>query len=103
MFDLLVLAGRNVMHEPLERRRELLQDKILPKLREPIRHSPELKAELPNLIDSVKAQGLEGLIAKPRQHLRARAAFWRLARKMPVNQEQRRRGGFPTENICSMQ
>ena len=27
VFDILVLAGRNVMHDPLERRRELLQRK----------------------------------------------------------------------------
>jgi hypothetical protein len=31
-----------MMHEPLTRRRELLQQKILPKLTEPIRFSPDL-------------------------------------------------------------
>lgn len=32
VFDVMVLAGRVVMHEPLEARRELLEKKILPKL-----------------------------------------------------------------------
>ena len=32
VFDVMVLAGRNVMREPLEKRRELLEQKVLPKL-----------------------------------------------------------------------
>ena len=52
------------MSEPLSVRRELLRQRVLPKLGEPIRHSPELNAGLPHLIDSVRAQGLEGLVAK---------------------------------------
>jgi DNA ligase D-like protein (predicted ligase) len=63
-FDVLILAGRNVMGERLELRRELLQQKILPKLSEPIRFSPALEASLPDLVQSVRAQGLEGLVAK---------------------------------------
>ena len=34
VFDVMVLAGRDVMHEPLATRRELLEKKILPKLGE---------------------------------------------------------------------
>lgn len=34
VFDVLVLSGKDVMHEPLMRRRELLQENILPKLTE---------------------------------------------------------------------
>jgi len=64
VFDVLVHDGRNVISEPLSARRELLRQRVLPKLREPIRHSPELDAGLPHLIDSVRAQGLEGLVAK---------------------------------------
>ena len=52
------------MSEPLSVRRELLRQRVLPELGEPIRHSPELNAALPHLIDSVRAQGLEGLVAK---------------------------------------
>src|SRR5688572_29694346 len=39
VFDLMILAGRDVMHEPLTVRRELLEKKILPKLREPVRYA----------------------------------------------------------------
>jgi ATP-dependent DNA ligase len=47
VFDLTVLAGKDVMGESLETRRGLLEAKVLPKLAEPIRYSPELKASLP--------------------------------------------------------
>ena len=76
------------MHEPLECRLELLQQKILSMLKEPIRYCPELKASLPDLIDSVKAHGLEGLIAKRRDSIYEpgqRSGAWR---KMRVNQGQ---------------
>lgn len=66
VFDVLVLAGRDLTREPLQRRRELLQTKVLPKLKEPVRYSPPLEAELPVLVESVKAHGFEGLVAKRR-------------------------------------
>src|SRR3954463_5779049 len=66
VFDLLVLAGNDVRREPLQKRRELLEQKLLPKLPEPVRYSAPLDAELPVLIDSVKAHGFEGLVAKRR-------------------------------------
>jgi ATP-dependent DNA ligase len=47
-------------------RRELLEQRVLPKLKEPIRYSVELDAALPDLVAAVKAQGLEGLVAKRR-------------------------------------
>src|SRR5215472_7580322 len=50
VFDVLVLAGRNVMAEPLSVRRELLRERILTELRDPIRHSPELDASLTDLV-----------------------------------------------------
>jgi ATP-dependent DNA ligase len=37
VFDVLILAGRDVMHEPLSLRRELLQREIMPKLLDPVR------------------------------------------------------------------
>jgi bifunctional non-homologous end joining protein LigD len=64
VFDVMVLAGQNVMRESLETRRELLEKKVLPKLPEPIRYSAPLDAALPVLIQSVKAHGFEGLVAK---------------------------------------
>ncbi len=66
IFDLLVLKGKDVMVEPLVKRRELIEKHILPKLADPIRYSPVLEGNLKDLIDSVKAQGLEGLVAKRR-------------------------------------
>jgi ATP-dependent DNA ligase len=45
-------------------RRELLEKKILPRLGEPVRYAAPLDAGFPVLIESVKAQGLEGLVAK---------------------------------------
>lgn len=64
VFDVMVFAGQNVMREPLEKRRELLEKKVLPKLAEPVRYSAPLDATLPVLIQSVKAHGFEGLVAK---------------------------------------
>jgi ATP-dependent DNA ligase len=53
-----------VIGEPLEMRRTLSESEVLPKLAEPIRYSPELPGSLADLIQSVKAQKLEGLVAK---------------------------------------
>jgi ATP-dependent DNA ligase len=61
---LLVLEGRDLRPEPLIQRRELLRSKVLPKLAEPIRYSPTLNGSLEDLIESVRQQRLEGLIAK---------------------------------------
>jgi bifunctional non-homologous end joining protein LigD len=65
-FDVMVLAGQDVMHEPLQKRRELLEQKILPHLSEPVRYAAPLDADLRVLIQSVKVHGLEGLVAKRR-------------------------------------
>jgi ATP-dependent DNA ligase len=64
VFDLLVLAGQNVMAEPLSTRRELLRRQVLPRLSDPIREAPQFDASLPDLIRAVREQGLEGLVAK---------------------------------------
>jgi DNA ligase D-like protein (predicted ligase) len=88
VFDVLVLTGKNVTREPLDARRALLEKHILPKLTEPIRYSQELKASLSDLIEAVKAQGLEGLVAKRRtSHYEPgkRSGAWQ---KMRVNQSQ---------------
>lgn len=66
VFDGMVVAGKDVMGEPLATRRNILRRRVLAKLGEPIRESPELNASLPDLIRSVKAQSLEGPVAKRR-------------------------------------
>ena len=66
VFDVMVLGGRDVKPQPLDARRELLERKVLPALADPVRYSGELNASLRDLIASVKAHGLEGLVAKRR-------------------------------------
>src|SRR3984957_19202932 len=88
IFDLLILQGRDVMAEPLVKRRELIEKNVLPNLADPIRYSPILEATLADLIRSVKEQGLEGLVAKRRDSKYEpglRSGAWQ---KMRVNQGQ---------------
>jgi bifunctional non-homologous end joining protein LigD len=88
LFDVMILAGKDVMNEPLTVRRELLAEEVLASLGEPIRESPVLEASLPDLIGSVKAHGLEGLVAKRRDSRYdpgQRSGAWQ---KMRVNREQ---------------
>jgi DNA ligase D-like protein (predicted ligase) len=88
VFDVMVLAGKDLMSEPLESRQKLLEQKVLPKLKEPVRYTGSLNAKLPDLIASVKAQGLEGLVAKrinSRYEPGMRSGAWM---KMRVNQGQ---------------
>jgi len=49
-FDVLMLGGRDVTGEPLVKRRDLLENHVLPKLREPVRCSPVLEASVSDLI-----------------------------------------------------
>jgi bifunctional non-homologous end joining protein LigD len=66
VFDVMTLNGRDVKSKTLEARRELLERNILPKLDEPVRYMGAFDADLRDLVESVKAQGLEGLVAKRR-------------------------------------
>jgi DNA ligase D-like protein (predicted ligase) len=66
IFDVLILKGKDVMGVPLMKRRALIERHVLPDLADPIRYSPILEGTMKNLIESVKVQGLEGLIAKRR-------------------------------------
>jgi DNA ligase D-like protein (predicted ligase) len=66
IFDVLILKGKDVMGETLVKRRELIEELVLPTLADPIRYSPILEGSLKDLVRSVKAQGLEGLVAKRR-------------------------------------
>ncbi len=88
VFDLLILNGKNVMGETLDARRALLERKVLSKLADPIRYSPEFEGSMKDLIEAVKAQGFEGIIAKLRTSSYEpglRSGAWR---KMRVNQGQ---------------
>lgn len=88
VFDVMVLAGRDVMREPLDTRRQLLEQKVLPKLSEPVRYAAALDAPLPVLVQSVKAHGFEGLVAKRRRSVYEpglRTGAWM---KMRVNRGQ---------------
>jgi DNA ligase D-like protein (predicted ligase) len=88
VFDLLMISRRDVMKEPLSARRALLEIKVLPRLKEPVRYSPKLEASLHDLIESVKEQGFEGPIAKNLNSLYEpglRSGAWR---KMRVNRGQ---------------
>ena len=62
----MVFEGRDVKTESLDSRRKLLEQRIVPKLTEPVRYVGTLDASLRDLVHSVKAQGLEGLVAKRR-------------------------------------
>ena len=64
LFDVMILGGRDVMREGLDARRSMLEEKVLPKVSEPVRYAAPFDAPLQVLIDSVKAQGFEGLVAK---------------------------------------
>jgi bifunctional non-homologous end joining protein LigD len=88
VFDVMIVDGKDVMAQTLEARREILLHRVLCKLADPIRESPDLAASLADLMRSVKAQGLEGLIAKRRDSRYEpglRTGAWQ---KMRINQGQ---------------
>ncbi len=88
VFDVMVLAGRDVTAEPLDVRRDLLEQKVLPLLAEPVRYAGSLDASLSDLIHAVKAQGFEGLVAKRRNSRYEpglRTGAWK---KMRINRGQ---------------
>ena len=87
-FDVMVLRGKDVTSEPLEKRQTLLEKQVLPKLKEPVRYAGFLDAPLSDLVASVKAHGLEGLVAKrlgSRYEPGMRSGAWM---KMRVNRGQ---------------
>ncbi len=65
-FDLLVLGGKDLTQEPLDKRRELLRRKVMPLFSDSIRYSETLEASADEVIDAVRRQGLEGVVAKRR-------------------------------------
>jgi bifunctional non-homologous end joining protein LigD len=88
VFDVLVLKRKSVMGQTLDERRALLEKYIVPKLREPLRYMRPVEGSLNELVKSVKAHGLEGLVAKRRDSKYEpgeRSGAWQ---KMRVNQGQ---------------
>jgi len=86
IFDVLILAGHNVMAEPLSVRRRLLHERLFPKLREPIRACPELSAPLADLVASVRRCEFGGLVAKRLDSKYEPGAWTGAWRKMWVKQ-----------------
>lgn len=87
-FDLPMLAGKDLMREPLKVRRDLLRTKLMSHLAEPIRFSETLQASPADLIRAIREQGLEGIVAKrldSSYESGRRSGAWM---KMRVNQGQ---------------
>jgi ATP-dependent DNA ligase len=88
VFDVLILSGRDVMSETLSTRQRLLDRRVLPKLTEPIRQVPRFDSKLADMIKAVRAQGLEGIVAKQLDSVYEpgkRSGVWQ---KMRINQGQ---------------
>lgn len=86
-FDLLASRGKSLLHEPLSRRRALL-DEALSSLKDPVRISGLLEASPGDLLAAARQQELEGLVAKRRASIYEpgqRSGAWV---KVKVNQGQ---------------
>jgi DNA ligase D-like protein (predicted ligase) len=82
-FDLLTLRGKDLTREPLERRRELLRTNVMPLLPDSIRYSETMQATPAQLIEAVREQGFEGIVAKRRDSAYKpgqRSAVWQKMR-----------------------
>ena len=66
VFDLLWLDGRDVRKEPLEARRELLED-LVRGAEPPIAFAAALEGDYATIIAAAKQAGLEGLVAKKKK------------------------------------
>jgi DNA ligase D-like protein (predicted ligase) len=88
LFDVLVLSGQDLTSERLAKRHDLLRRRVLPKFKDYIRECSQFKAGLSAVIDAVRAQGLEGVVAKnldSSYEPGRRSGSWR---KMRINQGQ---------------
>jgi DNA ligase D-like protein (predicted ligase) len=67
-FDMPMWKGEDLRRQPLDKRRELLRTKAMPKL-PAIHFSDSFKADAERMVSAVRAQGLEGIVAKRRDSL----------------------------------
>jgi DNA ligase D-like protein (predicted ligase) len=67
-FDMPMWKGEDLRAQPLDKRRELLRTKAMPKL-PAIHFSDSFAANAEKMISAVRAQGLEGIVAKRRDSL----------------------------------
>jgi ATP-dependent DNA ligase len=67
-FDMPMWKGQNLRMQPLDKRRELLRTKVMPKL-PAIHFSDSFAANADKMISAVRSQGLEGIVAKRRDSL----------------------------------
>jgi len=87
-FDVIYMRGHDLQKRPLEKRRRLLREQLLPKMPAVIAYSETLDASAAEVIATVKEQGLEGVIAKRRDSIYEagrRSGAWV---KMRVNRGQ---------------
>lgn len=63
-FDLLAFDGREVRNLRLSERRYLLQQELFDRNREPVRLSEVFEVSAARLVEAVRRQGLEGIVAK---------------------------------------
>ena len=86
VFEVMVLRGQDITYEPRYRRREVLEKRVLGSLGESVRYSAPLDADLHVLIETVKAHGFEGLVAKRRSGIyKPGSANWRVAEDAAVS------------------
>src|SRR6202041_2404406 len=93
IFDLLTLRGTDLTRETLEQRRRLLRTKVMPHLPDSILYSETLEASTGDLIEVVREQGFEGIVAKrPDSLYEPRQAIWRLAEnaRPPITRSRNR-------------
>ena len=67
-FDMPMWKGEDLRMQPLDKRRDLLRTKAMPKL-PAIHFSESFAADAEKMISAVRAQGLEGIVAKHRDSL----------------------------------
>jgi DNA ligase D-like protein (predicted ligase) len=64
LFDMPMLAGRDLTRRPLGERRAMLRERVIPLMPETVRLSEPIDASAAEVLGAVRKAGLEGLVAK---------------------------------------